>query len=227
MSIARSMPRGACVRAVPTPVRRTRARRFSTASRRRSTPATTSSRRRTSRRRCRASGSPASAAAPPVNCALFATLVREGSWVDARIDRALPTAHAAAETGHPPHAHSDRTGRGLRREQLPAGVLRRGRRHGIGPRRWLPRRGQRTPSASGDVRNRGACNRRRGARVGNPTRRFLAAAQHAQRDRERARSASVRSRRWASLEAFVRDARCSTPRPLVPNRFLCTRRWAA
>jgi hypothetical protein len=36
-------------------------------------------------------------------------------------------AHAAAETGHPPASDSDRAGRGVRREQLPAGVLRRGR----------------------------------------------------------------------------------------------------
>ena len=57
---------------------------------------------------------------------MFANLVRDGSWVDARIDRALPDRKPLPKPDIRRMLDSDRPGRGLRREQLPAGVLGRG-----------------------------------------------------------------------------------------------------
>jgi NADP-dependent aldehyde dehydrogenase len=62
---------------------------------------------------------------------LFAAVVREGSWLEARIDPALPDRKPPAPPGSAPAQHRPWPGRGLRREQLPARVFGRRRRHRV------------------------------------------------------------------------------------------------
>ncbi len=71
--------------------------------------------------------------------------------------------------GRAPDAGAARPGGGVRGEQLPAGVLGAGRRHGVGARRGLPGRGEGAPVAPGHLPAvlRAAGRRRtRGARAG-------------------------------------------------------------
>ena len=72
---------------------------------------------------------------------LFATLLRRGDVEGVRIDCALPQRSPAAprSTAIP---HGARPGGGIRRQQLPAGVLHRGWRYRRRARRWLPGRVQ-------------------------------------------------------------------------------------
>ena len=51
---------------------------------------------------------------------LFAQVAREGSWVDARIDTAIADRQPVPKPRSAAHARADRTGRGLRLEQLSA-----------------------------------------------------------------------------------------------------------
>ncbi len=81
---------------------------------------------------------------------LFAEVLEEGSYLEAddRPRRRRPHGPAARPA---PHARADRPGRGVRRQQLPARLLRARRRHRLGAGRRLPgdRQGARLPP--GDV----------------------------------------------------------------------------
>ena len=58
---------------------------------------------------------------------LFANVVRDGGFIGARIDPAMPDQEAPAPPRYPASPDRGRPGRGVRRFQLPAGVLGRGR----------------------------------------------------------------------------------------------------
>ena len=70
------------------------------------------------------------------------------------------------------HARSDRTGGGVRRQQLPPRLLGRRRRHRLGPRRGLPGGGQGASVSPRHERDRGSDRRRCGA-GDRPSRRRL------------------------------------------------------
>ena len=61
---------------------------------------------------------------------LFAQVVEEGSWVNARIDPAQPERKPLAALRHSLHDEAARPGRRLRRQQLSSCVFSRRRRHG-------------------------------------------------------------------------------------------------
>ncbi len=85
--------------------------------------------------------STASAAAPPASCGSSRAISSTAAISTAATTPRCPTAsacRAGPEDGPAPH----RPGRRLRRLELPAGLLDRGRRHRRGPRRRLPGGGQ-------------------------------------------------------------------------------------
>ncbi len=79
---------------------------------------------------------------------MFADLIREGSWVDARIDRAIPDRQPLPK----PDLRRMLIPIGpvvvFRREQFSAGVFGRGRRHGFGAGGGLSGRGESASRAS-------------------------------------------------------------------------------
>ena len=85
---------------------------------------------------------------------LFAEVVREGSFVEARIDPAMPERKPAPRVDLRLRNMADRPGRGLRRLELPARLLGRRRRHRLGLCRRLPGGGQGAFGPSGHVRAR-------------------------------------------------------------------------
>ncbi len=66
---------------------------------------------------------------------LFADVVRAGEWLDLRIDLPLPERPAPPRAGSSLAAGRRRTGRGVRRQQFPARLLGRRRRHRRPPSR--------------------------------------------------------------------------------------------
>ena len=82
---------------------------------------------------------------------MFARLLEEGSWVQARIDRADPRPQAAAEARPAADARAARAGRRVRGEQFPPGDLRRRQRHGLRPGRRVPGRREGPPGPPGHV----------------------------------------------------------------------------
>ena len=116
---------------------------------------------------------------------------------DARFGAAR--AHAAAAP-RPAHAEDPgRPGRRVRRQQLPARVLGRGRRHGVGAGRRLPGRREGAPGASRARRNSSAARSSRRSRDMRPARRRVLAARSARATQSARRSSRIRrSRRSAS-----------------------------
>ncbi len=105
---------------------------------------------------------------------LFAQVAEEGSWVDARIDRADPGRKPASKPDIRSHAASAGPGRSVRRQQLPAGLLgcRRRYRFGAGGRKY-----RHCESACGPSRHQRTCGTRgsgKRSRVRPAGRRFLA-----------------------------------------------------
>ena len=158
---------------------------------------------------------------------LFANLVREGSWVDARIDRAVPDRKplpkpdirrmlipigpvAVFGASNFPLAFS--VAGGDTASALAAGCPVVVKAHPAHP-------------ATSEIAARADDRRRRGSRHAAGR---LFAASRARGTTWRSRSSSIRTReRWVSPAACAPGARCSTPLPAVPVRFLCTRKWAA
>ena len=64
---------------------------------------------------------------------LFAQVAEEGSWVNARIDHADPERKPIPKPDIRSLMRPLGPGGGIRREQFSAGILRRRRRHGVGP----------------------------------------------------------------------------------------------
>ena len=129
---------------------------------------------------------------------LFAEVVREGSWLEARIDPAMPDRKPLPRSDLRAAQRRRRPGRGVRREQLPARLLGRGRRHRLGARRRLPGHREGAPGASRHLRAGGP----RGAGGGEgvrPARRRVLAALRRRATGSAARSSPIRaSRPWAS-----------------------------
>ena len=92
---------------------------------------------------------------------LFAQVVEEGSWVNARIDPAQPDRKPAAALRHSVHDAAARPGRRIRRQQFPAGVFSGRRRHRCGVCGWKSGDRQGAPRASGHQRDGGAGDRSR------------------------------------------------------------------
>ena len=130
-------------------------------------------------------GSRASARRTIGQLRLFAGVVREGSWLDAAHRPGAAGAHAAAARrtcGMRKVALGP--GRGVRRQQLPAGLLGGRRRHRLGARRGLPggRQGPRGPPGH---RRAGRPRHRAGRRRLRPAAgRVLAAVSAGDRDRQ-------------------------------------------
>ena len=121
---------------------------------------------------------------------LFAELIEEGSWVGARIDRALPERKPQPRPDLRRMLFPARARGGLRRVQLSARLLGRRRRHGLGARRRVPGRRE---GPSGPSRHLGALRRRHppgGARDGMPEGVFAHAARRFAGSRHHARDAS-------------------------------------
>ena len=111
----------------------------------------------------------------------------------------------------------DRAGRRVRRQQLPARLLRRRRRHRQRPGRRLPRRGQGPPVAPGHRRASSRASSRPRPR-GRPARGHVrAAAGRRRRGRRGARRRSPRSPRSASPARSAAAARSSTAPPRRPR----------
>ena len=83
---------------------------------------------------------------------LFAQVVRQGDWLDATIDPALPERTPLPRPDLRRRQRRARPGRGVRRLELPARVLGRRRRHRLGARRRLPGDRQGAFGASGHGR---------------------------------------------------------------------------
>ena len=111
---------------------------------------------------CRAAGSRASAAAPSGQLRLFADVVRDGSFIGARIDPAMPDRTPLPRSDLRLRHIAARPGRGVRRVQLPAGLLGRRRRHRLGSGRRLPggRQGALRPSRHVASWSGGPCSAR-------------------------------------------------------------------
>ena len=124
----------------------------------------------------------------------FADVVEAGDYVEAIIDTPDPDAKPIPRPGPPPHAPPHRPGRGLRREQLPARLQHRGRRHRLGARRRLPGRRQGPPVAPGDRRARRARAPRRRRRR-RPARGHVRAPARRRRSRSARRWSTTRDRR--------------------------------
>ncbi len=206
----RRIPSSACRRArgVPRSHRRLR-----------SVSATISSTWRTSRPHCLAHVWQPSAHAPSAQLRMFANVVREGSWVDARIDRAIPDRKPLPKPDIRRMLIPIGPGRRLRRQQLPAGVLGGRRRYGVGARCRVSRRRERPSRASGDVGAGRSGDRQRSRVHRDAAWGVLAASEHTQRHR-RSRSCGIHGRRrWVSPEASAPAGRCSTPPPAALIRF--------
>ena len=117
---------------------------------------------------------------------MFAGVVAQGDHQGVRVDPGHAGPHAAAPRRHPPADGAARPGRRLRREQLPARLLDRGRRHRVGARRRLPRRGQGPPGPPGH-RHPGRSRDHARRREVRPPRRHLLLRARRHRDRPGAR----------------------------------------
>ena len=82
----------------------------------------------------------------------FAAVVDAGDYVDAIIDTRRPRRQADPAARRAPHARAHRPGGGVRRQQLPARLQHRGRRHRQRARGRLPGHRQGPPVASGHER---------------------------------------------------------------------------
>ena len=113
---------------------------------------------------------------------LFAEVVRRGEWLDLRIDPALPERKPLPRPDLRLRNIALGPGRCVRREQLPARLLGRRRRHRLGARGWLSRGGQGAsgPSRNGRTRRPGAPGR---GRVIRPARGRVLASLGRDRDR--------------------------------------------
>ena len=90
---------------------------------------------------------------------LFASHIRKGDYLDRRHDAALPDRQPLPRAGPEDDPAPDRPGRGLRRVELPARLLDRRGRHGLGAGRRLPGGGQGPLRPSRHRRDRGAGDR--------------------------------------------------------------------
>jgi hypothetical protein len=120
---------------------------------------------------------------------LFASHIEKGDYLDRRHDEALPDRAAAAASGPAHDAAPYRPGGRVRRVQLPAGLLDRGRRHRGGTCRRLPGRGQGPFRPSGHRRDRCPGHRRGAQEARHASRRLLA---------DPGRQARCRPERWSS-----------------------------
>ena len=156
----------------------------------------------------------------------FAALLDAGDYVEAIIDTPDPGRQADPAARRAPHARPDRPGRRVRREQLPARVLDRRRRHRVGARRRLPGRRQGPPVAPGHRRARRARGPRRGRRRRAARRHVRAPARRRRRGRRGARRRARRSPPSASPARPPAAARSPTAPRAGPRRSPSTPRWA-